>query len=250
MNLHLKIRNVMLEKKSNLCVSLDYTYCQKILDVLELIQDYVVMIKIHCDIIRDFNFDFIHQLVSICERKNIFILEDRKFADIGHIFKQQFYQGFYRIQSWCHIITMHSLLGSGPIHQFRDCKRENQAILLIAQLSNQGNLIDSNYVNQSIKLAQENPEEVLGFICQNDNNPNHTNTHFLNFTPGVNRHQSNDSKDQRYVTPQKAIENGADIIIVGRGITQFQNEVLIEECKIYQNLAWQAYAERNKITEI
>lgn len=242
MKLNSRIRNVMREKKSNLCVSLDFTKTQKILEVLDMIKDYVVMIKLHCDIITDFNLDFTKLLVSICEKNNIFILEDRKFADIGYIFQQQFTQGLHKISSWCHLITMHSLLGEGPILEFQNCAaNHNQGILLIAHLSNQNNLIDSNYEQNTLALAKKYPEQVIGFICQNQISEDS----FLHFTPGVNRHMTQDSNDQRYVSPEKAIQKGTDIIIVGRGITQNQDIKL--ECQIYKNICWDLYIKNKKL---
>ena len=57
------------------------------------------MVKLHCDIIEDFNDNFIKDLVLICEKYKIFIFEDRKFADIGSTFRKQFTGGIYKIQS-------------------------------------------------------------------------------------------------------------------------------------------------------
>ena len=61
--------------------------------------------------------------------------------------------------------------------------------------------------------------------------------------PGVNRLRSRYNADQRYKTPQQAIEDGADIIIVGRGITGAQNVKI--EAEIYRKLAWDKY-KKNK----
>ena len=49
-----KIINLMLSKKSNLAISLDYTNKDKILSSIDKIGKYVVIIKLHCDIIDDF----------------------------------------------------------------------------------------------------------------------------------------------------------------------------------------------------
>ena len=54
-----KISEIMIQKQSNLCISLDFTRCQKILHTLELVKSSIVMVKLHVDIIEDFSFDFI-----------------------------------------------------------------------------------------------------------------------------------------------------------------------------------------------
>lgn len=236
-----KIKKLILEKKSNLCISIDFTRCQQILDTLELVKNSIVMVKLHVDIIEDFSFVFIQKLVAICEKNSIFILEDRKFADIGHIFQQQFIGGIYRIQSWCHLITMHSLLGQGALQSFKKCADlETQGVLLIRQMSNSGNWLDDDYSYRTLWLAKMYPQLVSGFIGQE--NKKGIIDSMLLFTPGVNRNVIEDNLDQRYKTPSQAIKDGADIIIVGRGITQ-SNDMKYES-DIYRNLAWSEYEKK------
>ena len=200
------------------------------------------MVKIHIDIIVDFNDLFIVKLVALCEKYQIYLLEDRKFADISYIFKKQFTTGIYKIQSWCHLITMHALVGSGPILTFKDCANlQKQGILLIGEMSHQGNLLDDKYLENTNRLAQKHQDCVTGFICQKKI----SDDKFLYLTPGVNRNASNDSYDQKYKTPEKAIRDGADIIIVGRGITMSNN--IKKECQMYKELAWQEYYQLDNI---
>ena len=234
--IHQKIR----EKKSNLCISLDYTECQKILDVVELVKDSIIMIKLHIDIIEDFTPSFMEELVKLTEENGILILEDRKFADIGHIFQKQFTGGLYKIQSWCHLITLHALVGPGPLQAFEKCSNlEKQGILLIGQMSNSGNWLDTQYHSQTLWLARLYPKLVSGFISQNRNFERDES--FLQFTPGVNRNIVEDKLDQRYKTPSQAIEDGADVIIVGRGITGSYD--VKKEAEIYRKMAWEKYVE-------
>ena len=61
------------------------------------------MVKTHCDIINNFSEEYVDKMVEICDKNNIFIFEDRKFADIGNTFRQQFTGGIYRIRDWCHL---------------------------------------------------------------------------------------------------------------------------------------------------
>ena len=81
----------------------------------------------------------------------------------------------------------------------------------------------------------------IGFIGQTrmiSNDPN-----FIQMTPGVSLVSKGDNLGQNYVTVERAIEErGADIIIVGRGITSCTDEkTMIEMAKKYKELAWTSF---------
>ena len=66
----------------------------------------------------------------------------------------------------------------------------------------------------------------------------------VQMTPGVHRAVAGDGGDQRYVTPSKAIlERGADIVIVGRGVTGELDEGAA--CVQYKEEAWAAYKQQS-----
>ena len=65
----------------------------------------------------------------------------------------------------------------------------------------------------------------------------------IQFTPGVHLDASGDNLGQQYVSPEKAVkERGADIVIVGRGITEAGD--VAEAAEKYRTAAWNAYQER------
>lgn len=52
-----------------------------------------------------------------------------------------------------------------------------------------------------------------------------------------------DGLGQQYNSPQHAVlERGADVAVVGRGVTEADNPV--EAAKLYRDLLWKAYEER------
>ena len=109
-------------------------------------------------------------------------------------------------------------------------------ILIVAEMSSIGNIIDVSYTTKCYEIAVQYPELVLGFICQkkfikNDN--------FIFITPGINL-DINKKNDQQYKTPKQAYENGSDIIIVGSGIysntnTNPLNVILNYKCLSHYN---------------
>ena len=234
-NMISSIRNIIKLKKSNICVSLDYNRCKDIIDAIQILKNNIVMVKIHCDIIEDFNNEFIEKVTQMCLKYKIFIIEDRKFGDIGNTFKNQFISGIYKIRNWANFVTFHGIVGEGQIKQFNSLKYRNQFIILVAEMSNDGNLIDYNYTNNVKQMALNNEDDVLGFVSQN-----YLLENFLCFTPGIRLENISDNSDQKYITPEKAINRGSDILIIGRGIIDSEN--ILESCWLYQNEAWRHYS--------
>ena len=83
----------------------------------------------------------------------------------------------------------------------------------------------------------------IGFIAQSMimEGPN-----FIQMMPGVSLKSKGDSLGQNYVSVEDAIlKRGADVIIVGRGITSCNNDVvMIENAKEYKQLGWNSYLKR------
>lgn len=236
-----EIKKSIIQKKSNICISLDYTKSKDILDTLEKVKNNIIMIKLHCDIIEDFTKDFIEKLTEICMSNNILIFEDRKFSDIGSTFVKQFTGGHYKISSWCNITNFHTIVGDGIVKEFNKNKQKHQYGLMIAEMSNEGNLIDDYYTQKTIEIAKSNREDIIGFICQQKISDNS----FIYCVPGISLEAKNDNSNQKYTHPITAIENGADILIIGRGIINKQD--VKKETELYQSISWKAYKFKNNI---
>ena len=92
-------------------------------------------------------------------------------------------------------------------------------------------------------MAEKNPF-VIGFVSQSRLSPL---PHLLQFTPGVHSTQSGDDLSQTYTSPAQAIlEKGADVIIVGRGITKSDDPAAA--AKQYRDESWAAYVKRVAIS--
>ena len=207
----MNIEKIIRNKKSNLVVSLDVDNTQRCREIIDKIADYICGIKLHSEIIEDFDDNFADYLIEKKNNHNFFIIEDRKFADIGSICQKQLAQ--INKKNWADICTAHTIMGKSTIDGLA-----NINVLLIAQASSHKNLIDEKYVENTIKIANE-CDNVIGFICQE-----FLHSNFLHFSPGVNIMNSIDNLGQKYNTPEKIIgEKKSDIIIVGRGIIEAEN---------------------------
>ncbi|KAG8624608.1 hypothetical protein KVT40_007675 [Elsinoe batatas] len=117
-----------------------------------------------------------------------------------------------------------------------------RALLLIAQMSSKGNLLDQAYAEESLRNARAKSDFVMGFIAQESLNTE-PGDNFITMTPGVNISSKGDSLGQQYNTPEYVVgDKGTDVIIVGRGIYAAQDRRAVAE--EYRVRAWKAYEAR------
>jgi uridine monophosphate synthetase len=127
-----------------------------------------------------------------------------------------------------------------------------RALLLLAEMSSEGNLLTGAYTTQCVQIARQHKDFVIGFIAQRSLNEQETDN-FLTMTPGVSLpppgkegEKMGDGLGQQYNTPRKIIlEQGSDVIIVGRGILQAEDRAA--EAERYRMEAWAAYEKRIRL---
>lgn len=132
-----------------------------------------------------------------------------------------------------------------------------RGLLLLAEMSSEGHLMTPDYTSACVAAARADPNFVLGFISQHCLNSSAQDL-FLTFTPGVSlppegvedtdeseraKGKTGDGLGQRWRSPREVIlKDGADVIIVGRGILNAKQRW--KEAERYQHAAWKAYEER------
>ncbi len=248
----LAIYERMEEKKTNLVLSLDVTEEKKFFDILERAAPHIVMVKIHCDIISGFNSSFLSRLFGLKEKYGFLIFEDRKFADIGNTVSMQYTGGAFSIIEWADLVTTHIVQGPGAIAALRQAWKESRfsrAALILSHMSSEGNLFSEEHRERALQFANEYCDFVIGFIGSPGKDAalslfrERAWSEFLIFVPGVNIEKKGDAFLQTYVSPEDAIEQGGDIIIVGRGIYNDKDpkRAAIE----YKERAWNALVLRD-----
>lgn len=234
----IKLFNIMLRKQSNLSVALDVTRQEELLRLADNLGPTICVLKTHIDILEDFTPQTAIELKKLADRHDFLIFEDRKFADIGNTVALQYGKGIYHIADWSHITNAHTVPGPGIIAGLKKIGLpKGNGLLLLAEMSSQGSLATGIYTQQTLAMAQENPDFVIGFVTQHRllEEPN-----FINFTPGIKFAAGGDALGQSYITPEDAIlKNHTDVIIVGRGI--YEHDTPIAEAKKYQKAGWEAY---------
>ena len=96
-------------------------------------------------------------------------------------------------------------------------------------------------VAASLEICEKHPNFVAGVVCQSPNivqNPG-----LVQLTPGVSLDCQNDGPlGQQYNTPEDVMSRGADVAVVGRGITQASDPV--QAAQEYRAKLWAAYEKR------
>jgi len=235
------IFQLMDEKKTNLCLSADVTTREELLDLADLLGPEICMLKTHIDIIQDFTPELTHQLRKIALKHRFVLFEDRKFADIGHTVKHQYEGGIYHIADWSDVINAHCLPGPGVISGLAEVgRKKNRGLILIAEMSSSGHLMNADYVQHTLQMAEQFADFVIGFVTQHALSKD---PHWIHFTPGVKLDGGTDKLGQQYNTPETAIlEHGSDIIIVGRGIIKADQP--LETARQYRESGWESYLKR------
>ncbi|KAF1976158.1 orotidine-5'-phosphate decarboxylase [Bimuria novae-zelandiae CBS 107.79] len=137
-------------------------------------------------------------------------------------------------------ITLLARLGEPPFLR---------SLLLLAEMSSEGHLMTPEYSQKCVEIARQNRDFVMGFIAQRSLN-SEPQDNFLTMTPGCQLpppgqegQKLGDNLGQQYNTPRKLIlEQGCDVIIVGRGIVRSDNRAT--EAARYREEGWRAYEER------
>lgn len=236
-----KLFQLMEKKRSNLSVAVDVTSQSELLQLVEQIGSEIVVLKTHIDILEDFDDSFVEKLQALAKKFEFVIFEDRKFADIGNTVFHQYTSGIYRIADWADIVNAHLLPGPGIIEGLQQgVQNRDRGLLLLAQMSSQGNLFTSAYTQAVVDAANTYENYVIGFICM-EKISNHPG--MLHMTPGVNLATKQDNLRQQYQTPEYVILNRlSDIIIVGRDIYRDSNPE--KRAQLYRQQGWDAYSQR------
>ncbi len=251
-----KLFELMEEKRSNLAFAADVTNSAEFLRLVKATADEVAIVKTHIDVIDDYSPALAGELKDLSRDHSFLIFEDGKFADIGQTVKLQYGHGVYKIASWAHFVTVHSVPGTGAIEGLYEVARplmENGEVrggLLLAQMSSKGTLATGEYTEKTVEMARQFPAFAAGFIGAGSvpgelkKLAEMAEAHFAILTPGVKLHSKSGELLQQYAHPKDAVFAGSDCIIVGGGI--FKAEHPKTAAQEYRNAAWNAYLERMK----
>ena len=240
---------VACRKQSLVCLAADRYTMAELFDLLEVVGSFIAALKTHVDLIDDWNQHEWARFCALAQEMDLLIFEDRKFADIGKISRKQM-GGIYNIQEWSDLVTAHLISGpdivDGLQAAWKEASREG-GVLLLAQMSSRGNLLNPNYTSTVVEAGRSHPG-VFGFIGNGSNADSvrelrtMVGDEKMIWTPGVNLATGDGEMGQRYGDPYEAVMAGSDCIIVGSGIHGAKDPAAA--AKAYAEVSWKALLER------
>lgn len=245
-----KLYSLALEKHSNLIISCDFMTNSEILELLAMIGDYIIAVKLHIDILEASSFQtFITELNKLKATMNFLVIEDAKFADIDSIMIEKINHSQLDIKGIADSITIHGISGLSIL------EGDKLVIpgIIVAEMSSSNNMISADYSSNIIhhirtcNTQQEpspspSPLSLGGLVCQDGVPQLLEPFEILTMSPGINLNITinSDGQNQRYSMPNLRNNRLGLFWIVGRGITNYkkQNEKLIDITSEYQRLGW------------
>ena len=237
------------EKESLVVLAADLPTIDGIVQLIEEVGDHVCALKTHVDMVEEFNMEDWGRVVETARSKGMMLFEDRKFADIGRVAQTQM-RGLYDIRSWADLVTSHSVSGPDIIDGLAaawDGVERVGGVLLLAQMSSSGNLLEKAYTEGTLEIGRASPH-VMGYIGNGSSGSelkmlrSKVGEGRMIWTPGVNLSAEEGALGQRYGHPTEAVLSGSDAIIVGSGI--HKSEEPRSAAQEYASSSWGALLER------
>jgi uridine monophosphate synthetase len=237
------------EKKSLVVLAADLPTVDGLVQLIDQVGPHVTALKTHVDMVESFSMDDWMRVVDAAKSHGMMIFEDRKFADIGRVSETQM-GGLYDIRSWADLVTSHSVSGPDIVDGIAaawDSVQRIGGVLMLAQMSSRGNLLDESYTDRTIRIGTSSPH-VVGYIG-NGSSPDEISSlrekageGRMIWTPGVNLSAEEGVLGQRYGHPSDAIIAGSDAVIVGTGIHKSEDPA--GAAKAYADATWAALLSR------
>ena len=241
---------VACRKQSLVVVAADRRTMAGLHDLIDVAGPHLAALKTHVDMVDDWTPE---SWAALCEKAHaldLLIFEDRKFADIGKISRDQM-AGVYDIRAWSDLVTAHGISGpdivDGLCAGWTDVGRQG-GVLLLAQMSSRGNLLGMpGYTDAMVEVGVANAG-VFGFIGNGSRAAelaelrSKVGESKMIWTPGVNLAVGDGEMGQRYGDPRDAVLAGSDGIIVGSGIHGTDDAA--GAARAYAEISWAALIER------
>ena len=217
-------------KSKKIIVALDSKNLTHIIKLVKILKKDVYAFKIGYQFFFNFGVDGYKKIYSICPK----IFLDLKLHDIPNTVEK----GLDALVKMKPIFTTIHISGGDDMMRISESNKKNTKILGVSILTSMDSNQTKKYYNQKnistlvkkfTKAAKKN--KLDGVVCS----PKEikyirkvVGKNFIIVTPGIRVNEKIKSDDQRRVeTPKKAIELGANYLVVGRPITQSKDPLRV-----------------------
>ena len=247
--LSLQYMEIAVQKRSLVVLAADLPTTEELVDLIANVGEYVAVVKTHVDAVEGFSKEGWAKVVDEARKQGVLLFEDRKFADIGRVAQTQM-EGLNNGRGWADVVTSHSVSGPDVVDGIAAAWEEVErvgGVLLLAQMSSRGNLLDEAYTKETLEIGSASPH-VMGFIGNGSSSDDVSalrkmvGNGKMIWTPGVSLSAEEGVLGQRYGNPSDAIRAGSDAIIVGSGIHGSVSAT--EAAEEYAKASWEALMER------
>ena len=215
--------------KERLIVALDFDTQEKAEQMIEKLGDSVIFYKVGLELFLNSAGSILKTLSSL--NKKVFL--DLKFHDIPNTVAAA--SRFAAKDKSISMFNVHSSGCSEMIKQAVKAKRPDQTLIAVTALTSLDDDDIKEYFHTSLKtsefalnLAKETKKAGAdGVVCsalEASIIKGSCGSDFITVCPGIRFAETSDMGDQkRVLTPNEAIQNGADYLVVGRPITEAKN---------------------------
>lgn len=242
-----KLLRIIIEKRTNLCVAANFNTWEETIEAVKRIGQHICILKTQILRFDDKSGSKCMELYNLKKQFNFLLFEDSKLNDDEETVRVIYRDSYAK---YFDLVTVSPFWGEGDavfkgiIRAVNDCKKhlpedEFRGCLAVCDVSFAN--CEPEVSKAMFQKALRYPEICIGIISQQLRIPGEIS--MIKAVPGVNLSKSSDGHSQRWNSPSKVINDGADIVIVGRGITEAPLDELEQVACNYKEVAFEAYCE-------
>lgn len=244
-----KLLGIMIAKRTNLCVAVNFSTIEDLLECLDKVGPHVCIIKTQTLRLAGVPSENLRLVSEKKKEHNFLIFEDHKFCDGGETVAALYEQLYVQFAD---LVTVLPLLGDGIFKAISETAAnanlpndEPRSCIGLCEFSFSGCLpMDAKRFFQK---CCDNKDACCAIVAQKLEIPSDLQSSFVKMTPGVHMEETSDGMNQQWNHPAKVVKDlGADIIIVGRGIVSKPKDQWESLAIKYKDEAYNAYLESCK----
>lgn len=236
-----KLFEIIITKKTNICVAVNFKTLDEVCKFVEATHEHFCVLKTQTERLEGGRLeDNLRALYDLKKKYNFLLFEDRKFCDgwetIESIYANLYvkYVDLVTVMPFGHEIfnAIHEAVKKADLPE-----DEPRGCLAVCEFSFANYKIENP--KRCLKIAVEHSDICAGIIAQKLQISDKYN--MIKATPGVHLNESSDGKNQNWRSPEVVIGDGADLLIVGRGIVAKPHDELGPAAIRYKEASYQAY---------